>query len=176
MWHIKTKGTRTMSKLPTINRVITYQLALAFTVASLLAASALPAFAQATCRGLPVTVNLARGDLPTNSDDVILGTGGNDVILALGGNDTICAGDGNDEIHGNAGDDNIVGSTGDDEIYGGDGNDTLAGNDGADHIEGGNGDDQINCGVDTHYDYADGGPNFDTLGPNHDCELQLNIP
>ncbi|MDH4171855.1 MAG: pre-peptidase C-terminal domain-containing protein, partial [Acidimicrobiia bacterium] len=45
----------------------------------------------ATCNGLPVTVDLNLGQVPTAGADVILGTPGPDVIVALGGDDTICA-------------------------------------------------------------------------------------
>ena len=41
------------------------------------------------CQGLTVTVDLAAGDVPTDGDDVILGTNGDDTIAAGAGNDII---------------------------------------------------------------------------------------
>ena len=125
------------------------------------------------CNGLPVSVFIGNGDLPTGGADVILGTSGADVINALSGNDTICAlggndivnggsgndwidgGAGNDELRGNGGADEIFGDTGDDiirgggsndKIFGEDGDDTLFGQSGEDDIDGGNGIDDINGG------------------------------
>lgn len=98
---------------------------------------------QPTCVGLVVTVDLARGELPTAGADVILGTFGNDRIEALGGNDTICGG---------GGDDLIYGGSGNDRVFGDDGNDTIFGQVGADMLDGG-------VGADTLY----GGPGYDTV-------------
>lgn len=126
--------------------------------------------ATSFCNGLPVTVDLSKGDVPTNGHDVILGTSGSDTINALGGDDTVCGlgGDdtintasGNDWIDAGAGNDYVTGGSDNDTIYGDNGNDTLlgaTGNDeifgeaGSDSIDGGHGDDRI-----------DGGANGDTL-------------
>jgi len=98
---------------------------------------------QTTCAGFPVTVDLARGQAPTASRDVILGTAGNDFIEALGGDDIVC---------GQGGDDLIYGGGGNDRIYGDAGNDTIFGQGGADLLDGA-------LGADTLY----GGPGFDSL-------------
>jgi predicted outer membrane repeat protein len=71
------------------------------------------------CVGLPVTVNIGAGQLPTQGADVILGTPANDVILALGGNDVVCGGAGNDVLKGGAGNDKLVGEGGKDRLVGG---------------------------------------------------------
>ena len=121
------------------------------------------------CNGERVTVNLADGDVPTEGDDVILGTTGDDEIMALGGNDLICSLSGDDTIYGGTGadninagggDDTVLGEGGNDRIFagrgvdmvmGGGGNDRIAGGDGNDTLYGGFGDDQIrgNLGRDT---------------------------
>jgi Ca2+-binding RTX toxin-like protein len=85
-----------------------------------------------TCNGIPATVAIGLGELPTPGDDVIVGTAGDDAINGLGGNDTICGGGGRDTINGGAGNDKIYGEAGDDVLIGGDGNDTLRGGDGND--------------------------------------------
>ena len=116
--------------------------------------------APATCNGLPVTVDLSVGQVPTQGSDVIMGTNGNDIIDALGGDDTVCAGDGDDRVSGGDGDDTIFGNLGSDTLLGGDGddyinggigNDDLFGNDGSDTLLGGSGDDDIRgeAGADT---------------------------
>lgn len=64
------------------------------------------------CFGLPVTVDLAKGQSPTGGSDVIRGTAGNDTINGLGGNDTICGLGGDDIIQGGAHDDVIIGGAG----------------------------------------------------------------
>lgn len=116
---------------------------------------------RATCGGLPVTVYLSTGALPTAQSDVILGTegpdsiaggdgddvicglGGDDSIWGQGGNDQIDGGPGNDYLRGGAGDDGVAGGAGDDDIAGGRDNDLLAGGEGADKVRGGTGDDEI---------------------------------
>ncbi len=107
------------------------------------------------CGGEVVTVNLAKGETPTNGDDVILGThradvihglGGNDIICGLSGNDTIRGGRGSDTIYGGADDDTIYGNRGHDTIDGGGGNDLLYGRSGSDTILGRKGDDTIRGG------------------------------
>jgi hypothetical protein len=141
-----------------------------------------------TCAGVPVTVDISKGQTPTNGNDVILGTmtandiralGGDDLICGLGGNDvirggagkdTIYAGAGNDEIWGGALADRIRGGTGNDIIRGGDGWDWLFGNDGRDQVIGGNGVDRLRGG--NGIDRLDGGPMIDYCagGQKKNCE------
>ena len=96
-----------------------------------------------TCNGLPVTVDLSIGQVPTGADDVILGTDGADVVNGLGGNDTICGEGGADTLVGGAGDDTIFGGDGDDTLTGAAGNDTLHGEGGVDRMNGGSGNDTM---------------------------------
>jgi len=123
------------------------------------------------CRDHIVTVDLAAGDLPTDDNDVILGTPGDDVILAGGGDDIVCGGDGNDlirgqdgndTIYGDAGDDLIRGSKGDDKIFGGAGRDNLSGSTGNDEVWGQDGDDPVVRGG-TGDDIVNGGAGNDTI-------------
>lgn len=79
------------------------------------------------CGALPVTADLAAGDLPTDGEDVILGTNDDDVILAGAGDDIICGQGGNDSIFGDGGDDALFGNRGDDSLDGGAGSDELDG-------------------------------------------------
>ena len=95
------------------------------------------------CNGLPISVFIADGDLPTSGADVILGTSSADVINALGGNDTICGVGGNDTIIAGGGSDWVDGGSGMDDILGGGGDDIIFGGLGADIIRGGGGDDDI---------------------------------
>lgn len=104
------------------------------------------------CDGEPVTVDLASGDVPTEGDDVILGTRGADRINGLGGADRICGLGGRDRISGGAGDDQIMGQNGRDRLRGGAGADWLFGGRGKDLLVGGP--DEDNC---------TGGPGADTL-------------
>ena len=144
---------------------------------------------QFQCNGLPVTVNLAAGEVPTSLSDVIMGTPQADIIKALAGDDTICGeggddiinggngndwidgGAGNDQIRGNNGMDEIFGDAGDDEIRGGadddtiegeDGDDTLSGQGGNDTIDGGNGVDDISGGGGQDILYAGSGATVGT--------------
>lgn len=89
-----------------------------------------------SCDGLTVTVDLNKGQSPTNGDDVILGTPGPDTINGLGGNDRICGGDRGDTINGGAGNDRIFGFKGADTLSGGTENDRLVGGKGADVCNG----------------------------------------
>ncbi len=125
------------------------------------------------CQNAAITVNIAAGDVPTDGDDVILGTAGpdvinggegDDIICGAGGDDVINGGDGKDLIDGGAGDDMInagqgldavfagggddfvSGGRGKDTIFGGAGNDDLRGNEGTDTIDGGAGDDELRGG------------------------------
>jgi len=113
------------------------------------------------CNGLPVTVNIAAGDKPTWSSDVILGTVGDDIIDGLGGADTICGLSGNDTIFGGNGVDWIDGGVGADTIHGEGGSDFLFGDAGADTITGGLGADTIEGGI--GFDTLSGGFGADFL-------------
>ncbi|MDH5237257.1 MAG: hypothetical protein OEW85_06520, partial [Acidimicrobiia bacterium] len=90
----------------------------------------------ATCNGLPVTVDLNVGQVPTAGADVILGTPGADVIVALGGDDTICAQGGADTVNAGPGADWVDAGAGDDIVFGQDGDDTIGGGLGADQLLG----------------------------------------
>lgn len=75
------------------------------------------------CRGLTPTVILALGQVPTDGDDVILGTPARDVIDAGAGDDVICARGGDDYVDAGPGNDTIVLGSGSDELNAGAGND-----------------------------------------------------
>lgn len=81
----------------------------------------------ATCNGLPVTVDISLGQVPTTGNDVILGTAAADTIDALAGNDTVCGGGGADTLKGNTGNDTLLGEAGADKLLGAAGTDTLNG-------------------------------------------------
>jgi Ca2+-binding RTX toxin-like protein len=87
-----------------------------------------------TCRNQPVTVSLALGQVPTEGNDVILGTANADTINALGGNDVVCAGGGNDNVDGGAGNDTLDGGAGRDNLIGGANDDTVIGGAGVDTV------------------------------------------
>lgn len=132
-----------------------------------------PASGTPTCQGRKVTVNIAAGEVPTQSADVILGTPGNDKINGLGGDDVICAGSGDDVVNGGEGDDDIEGENGDDKLFGGPGADTISGGFGNDTVHGNRGNDQLagNDGNDKIFGYADndliwGGAGNDNLHGN----------
>ncbi|MDH3706820.1 MAG: S8 family serine peptidase, partial [Acidimicrobiia bacterium] len=95
------------------------------------------------CEGRVVTVDLSKGESPTNGPDVVRGTTGADVINALGGDDIICGLGGNDIIRGGVGDDQLFGQAGNDELFGGAGNDVTSGGSGADFLAGQAGDDEL---------------------------------
>lgn len=123
------------------------------------------------CGGATVTVDIGAGQVPTDGDDVIMGTAGDDVIAAgpgddivcgLGGNDSIWGQDGNDVLFGGAGMDRIRGGDGDDRLLGGAGADDLNGGRNDDHVSGGDGDDQVVRGG-TGDDFVTGGPGNDLL-------------
>lgn len=113
------------------------------------------------CFGLPVTVDIGAGDVPTAGDDVILGTPDDDIILGSTGNDTICGEGGRDTINGGPGDDLIDAGGSSDTIFGLDGNDTIFGGSGLDQIIGGNGNDAIYGGQNA--DTINGGLGNDVL-------------
>lgn len=129
------------------------------------------ALEKGSCAGQPATVNLGLGQVPTEGNDVIVGTPGDDVIPGFGGDDVICGGGGNDIIWGQAGNDTIYGDDGDDKLRGGDGIDTLLGGDGADDLGGGRDNDRLmgDAGDDvalrggTGNDTIDGGDGDDLL-------------
>lgn len=143
-----------------------------------------------TCAGLVVTVDFAKGERPTNGDDVIIGTSTANAINALDGDDVICglagddvinggagkdrvyAGAGNDVINGGSQADSIRGGAGDDIIRGGEGWDWLFGNAGRDRVLGGNGVDHLRGGL--GIDRIDGGPMRDYCagGQKFNCELR----
>ncbi len=93
-----------------------------------------PYLMQERCNGLPVTVDIGAGQMPTPGNDVILGTALADTINGLGGDDTICS---------LGGDDKVYGGSGNDWIDAGDGDDLAKGNGGSDYLKGGDGDDQL---------------------------------
>lgn len=98
------------------------------------------------CNGQEITVNLGAGEMPTDGDDVILGTNEDDVINAGAGNDTVCALKGDDVIDAGVGADTVLGGSGSDTIRGDRGNDTLKGGGGADFIFAGRGNDTLRGG------------------------------
>ncbi|MEZ5380144.1 MAG: M36 family metallopeptidase [Acidimicrobiales bacterium] len=104
------------------------------------------------CEGHEVTVDLARGQQPTDGDDVIAGTPGDDEIDAGAGNDIVCGGAGDDKIDGGSGSDLLAGGAGDDELDGGPGVDLIFGDEGDDELDGNGGE-----------DWLDGGPGTDEL-------------
>lgn len=126
---------------------------------------------EVDCGSVVATVNLALGQVPTNGNDVIVGTPGPDVIAAGDGDDVICGLGGNDIIFGQNGNDIIHGGEGDDKLRGGNGNDTIHGDNGADNVAGGRDDDFVygDAGDDpivrgnTGDDLVDGGPGNDAL-------------
>ena len=130
------------------------------------------------CANAAITVNLGLGELPTDGDDVILGTDGPDVINARGGDDIICGGGGDDLINGGDGRDTILGGAGNDTINAGQGLDTVFGEDGDDFVSGGKGKDTLiggagnddlrgNEGTDT----IDGGAGDDELRGGQKADL-----
>ena len=100
------------------------------------AADVFVATPASTCDDQFITVFTAAGELPTERDDVILGSNRNDRIDAGGGDDIICGGDGQDIIFGGEGNDRIFGELGDDIIEGGEGRDFIDGGVGADKLYG----------------------------------------
>ncbi len=113
------------------------------------------------CTADVVTVEIADGEVPTEGDDVILGTSADDRIDGLGGNDIICGLEGDDTLIGGEGDDIIDGGPGGDRIDGGAGNDVSLGRDGSDIINGEAGNDVVFGGPDD--DVLTGGPGADQL-------------
>ncbi len=121
--------------------------------------------AAPNCKRIGVTVDLAAGELPTEGDDVILGTPDDDVINGLGGYDIICGGDGDDLINDGPGKGWVGGGAGDDiittdvtcegqerpaysekHLHGEEGNDTMSG---MGQMTGGEGDDTMTWVIET---------------------------
>lgn len=116
-----------------------------------------------SCLGLPITVDLNFGEVPTPLADVIAGTPGNDTVFGLNGDDRMCGGDGHDSLYGQGGNDHIDGGPGDDSLYGGSGNDLLDGNAGDDLILGQGGADTLYGGFVSGYDTLYGGAANDMI-------------
>ncbi len=95
------------------------------------------------CNGRAVTVDLGKGEQPTDGDDVILGTSGADVVNAGAGDDLVCARGGADRVKGGPGNDVILGQKGADRLWGGSGDDELQGGSGKDRLKGGKGNDLV---------------------------------
>lgn len=68
---------------------------------------------------------LPTSTVPTDGNDMLMGTFGDETISGLGGHDRIDGGFGNDTLDGGAGHDVITGGEGADIFIGGDGNDTF---------------------------------------------------
>ncbi len=83
----------------------------------------------------------ARFTVPTEGDDILLGSELGDEIRALGGADNLLGGEGDDSLFGEAGDDTLQGQAGDDALFGGTGNDAFLGGTGDDLLFGGDDDD-----------------------------------
>lgn len=154
--------------------VLTLASAVVLVIAASLLASA-AAQDPLLCNGRIVTVDLSRGDTPSEGDDVIRGTSGDDVINALGGGDTICglqgndridAGAGFDKVFAGAGNDTVFGGVGNDRLVGGLGNDVISGGNGSDLLQGGDGRDTLNGGSGIDH-LAGGNGNDQLLGGNH---------
>jgi len=130
-----------------MNSVQRYPRVLSLLAFSLLVAVFAAPTAQAQegslCAGVAVTVDLNLGQIPTDGDDVILGTPGDDVIAAGAGDDLVCGWLGNDAIWGQAGNDVLLGEEGDDKLRGGPGDDIIDGWEGADDLAGGSGVDEV---------------------------------
>ena len=92
------------------------------------------------CAALNLTrvVIIARGDVPNNSNELILGTAAGETINGGGGADCIIGG---------GGDDTLLGGNGKDVLMGGPGNDAINGGGGADVCYGGGqaGDTFVSC-------------------------------
>jgi len=123
-----------------------------------------PAPTGPTCAGEAVTVDMTKGEKPTEGDDVIMGTNKRDVISALGGDDLIC---------GRGGDDVIFAGSGRDQVYAGAGNDEITGGPDADRIRGGNGNDTIRGGEGWDWLFGNGG-NDKIFGDNGVDKLRGN--
>jgi Ca2+-binding RTX toxin-like protein len=135
----------------------------------------------ATCDGVAATVDLRRGEVPTDGDDVIVGTVRDDIIYALDGDDVVCALGGSDEVSGGPGDDTIFGgpkadvlsgNAGNDTLFGEGGNDVIFAGSGLDTVEGGLGKDLIGGGGDI--DFVSGGPADDVISGGSGNDLVVN--
>lgn len=79
----------------------------------------------ARCHGSMVTVDLGRGDAPTERNDVIRGTAAGDTVHARGGRDIVCGRGGKDTLFGGKGRDLLDGGRRRDVCRGGPGTDTA---------------------------------------------------
>lgn len=121
-----------------------------------------PPAAPMRCFGMLVTVDLAKGQVPTSAGDAIRGTPQNDTVNALNGDDVFCGG---------GGDDVFAGGLGNDWADGGDGKDRLRGGSGFDRLRGGRGADVLNGGE--WRDTCRGGPGRDSATS---CENVGGVP
>src|SRR5690242_6352420 len=121
------------------------------------------------CASLALTriVILARGDVPNNNAELIIGTSAGETINGAGGVDCILGGGGNDDLQGGNGKDVLMGGPGNDTVDGGGGTDDLYGNDGDDTLIGGNKNDNLDGGTGT--DICTGGGGTDVFVS---CETQ----
>jgi Ca2+-binding RTX toxin-like protein len=154
-----------------MRKLLPLPLALAFLLASSLAAATPSEEEAPRCHGARATIVGTEGDdvlRGTSERDVICGGGGDDAILGSLGNDVLCGGPGADLIHGGRGNDlasagagdgdRVIGDLGDDKLLGGPGDhDEVAGSLGIDTVSGGPGDHDFVHG-DYGYDRMDGGP------------------
>jgi Ca2+-binding RTX toxin-like protein len=142
-----------------------------------------------SCAGRAVTVDINKGERPTNGADVILGTPGNDEIFANGGSDIVCGGQGgdtidlgagndraiggggNDTVQGRAGVDRLEGGAGEDRLLAGSENDTLYGGAGSDNLDGGTGADKLYAGAQSDTCYGRGG-NDSSTGCEHASSIE----
>lgn len=81
--------------------------------------------------------------VPSQGDDIGVGTAKRDVVRLINGNDRVDGGNGNDEIYGGEGNDDLRGDAGDDNLFGGNGNDYMAGGLGNDTMNAGAGNDRF---------------------------------
>lgn len=103
--------------------------------------------------------------IPTDGDDLIMGTSDNDTIAGLAGDDTIQGEAGDDLLQGDNDNDSLAGGVGGDTLEGGSGEDILVGGEGNDVMHGGVGDDQLWAGPgDMGNDALFGGSEHDILG------------
>jgi VCBS repeat-containing protein len=118
---------------------------------------------------VPVHVNAAATDTPTEGGDVVYGDDGGRTISGLGGNDFLYGGTGDDVIDGGAGHDYVSGGDGNDHLLGGDGNDYLFGGNGDDTLFGGAGNDVIHAGAGDDTVFVSSGHDTVSLGAGEDA-------
>lgn len=115
------------------------------------------------CDAAPVTVALGLGQLPTASDDVILGTPKADTISAGDGSDTVCAGAGGDRVDGGAMADFVDAGGGGDLVLAGAGDDVLRGAAGTDTVSYADASGGVVVSLAASGTQGTGGGGFDTL-------------